>query len=263
MYTLARLGIVPLSLILTSRLSRVSHSVATLSSTLTATLNLLIATSHSGARVTWEGIVAGIFSSLFAALYPIVLVRTHRKLVSQSMQQATLLAGFSPPIHPVDSTSSTSSPPSFSSMHTPATSSSIKEDSRASWQLFHYISLLSILCLLPVVLISGEIGHMSRNCYFLDLPFFWFLSLASGGLGAAVFLLTFLLTVCTSPLVATFLFIPRSAIQLAILNKFKMPPHTWVGIVLGLASSAWFVLVQRKEGRRSINMNQGGRFGGS
>ncbi|KAI9887715.1 MAG: hypothetical protein M1823_000464, partial [Watsoniomyces obsoletus] len=135
MYTLARIGMVPFSLILTSRLSRVSHSVATLSSTLTATLNLLIATSRSGARVTWEGIVAGIFSSLFAALYPIVLVRTHRKLVSQAMQQSTLLAGFSPPIHPVDSSSSfsqQSTASSVSSHHTNNNNNNnnSKEDSR-------------------------------------------------------------------------------------------------------------------------------------
>lgn len=75
-YTLARIGVVPLSLTLASTSSRSSlsvNSVPTLSSALTAAFSLLVACIRSGVRVTWESILAGVFSSLFVAVYPIIL----------------------------------------------------------------------------------------------------------------------------------------------------------------------------------------------
>ncbi|KAI9794599.1 MAG: hypothetical protein M1816_004486 [Peltula sp. TS41687] len=236
MYLLARIGIVPLSLLLTASLTRTSHSVATLSSTLTATLNLLIATSRSGVRVTWEGIVAGVFSSLFVALYPIFLLRTHRKLVSSLIPQGDLLTGFppSPPLNPFSDQSSNNNHGN-------------KEDTRATWQLMHYTSLLCISIILPIVFISGEIGNISRNCYILDLPFFWFITSANALVAWLVFCSTLLLTKATSPLAATFLFVPRSALQLMILSDFKMPVYSWVGVGMCLLASVWFLYVRRVE----------------
>lgn len=220
---------------MTASIQRTSHSVAILSSTLTATLNLLIATSRSGVRVTWESIVAGIFSSLFVVLYPILLLRSYRKLVSSLVRQGDLLTGSSPSMNASDA-------PAF------------KENARAAWQILHYTSFLSIILVSPILLVSGEIAHISRNCYFLDVPFFWFLIVMTGLQSGAVFLFTFLLTKATSPLTTSFLFLPRSAFQLAILSHFKMPVYSWVGIGMCWLSSLWFLLIRRREGRRLERM---------
>ncbi|PBP17267.1 hypothetical protein BUE80_DR011999 [Diplocarpon rosae] len=79
-YILARIGIVPLSLLFTYFLSQTPHSVSTISAALTATLTLLVATARPNVRVTWESIVAGVFSSFFVALYPVQLQRTYKAL---------------------------------------------------------------------------------------------------------------------------------------------------------------------------------------
>lgn len=229
MYLLARIGIVPLSLILGSYLLRASYSLTTLSSTLVATLNLLVATIRSGNRVIWESIVAGVFSSLFVALYPILLLRTYRSIVGSLSLDSDVLSAHSTP-------SNSDAPGS-------------KEETRAGWQLLHYTSLLTIILLAPIVFLSGEVGHMARWCVFLDVPWFWFLVLC-GGIGSwAVFFSTLLLVRATSPLTATFLFVPRSAFQLVILSHFKMPVYSWVGIGGCWIASLWFAVGRRREGR--------------
>ncbi|KAH0545242.1 hypothetical protein FGG08_000696 [Glutinoglossum americanum] len=181
MYTVARIGVVPISFFLNAYLTRTSHSISTLSSAITATLNILIASIRPGSSVAWESVVAGVFSSLFVALYPILLLRTYRNLVAMQNPQIDDFASFNGPISVIDIGCS-------------------KEETRAGWRTLHYTSLLSIFVLLPIVLFSGEIGNISRNCYFLDVPFFWFLTLC-GGIGSwSVFFSTLLFTKATSPL---------------------------------------------------------------
>jgi hypothetical protein len=230
-YILARIGIVPISLLLTALLNQSSHSVSTISSALTATFTLLIATTHANGRVTWESIVAGIFSSFFVALYPVQLSRTYKSLVASMVPQGDLLTTFS------------------SHTSIPSDHSGTKEEARAYWRLLHYISLLSILIFIPIVFFSGEIGNISRNCYFLDNSFHWLMVLC-GGLGSwAVFWCTIALTRTTSPLTTSFLFIPRAAFLLPLMAGLKMPAYAWIGIGMCWASCAWFLTGQRKEGR--------------
>ncbi|RFU30212.1 hypothetical protein B7463_g6137, partial [Scytalidium lignicola] len=224
-YNLARIAIVPLSLIFTAYLGQIPHSVSTLSSTLTATLTLMVATSRPNVRVTWESIVAGIISSLFVALYPVQLQRTYKSLVSNLVPQGDIL--------------------SYSNAPTDASGS--REEARATWRLLHYTSLVSILIFLPIVALSGEIGNISRNCYFLDVFFHW-LMITCGGIGSwAVFLGTVVLTKATSPLTTSFLFIPRAAFLLPIL--VKTPVYSWIGLGMCWASCAWYMQTQRREGR--------------
>ena len=225
MYMLARIAIIPVSLILTTVLQRQTHSVPTLSSALTAVLNLLMATIEPG-RVTWESIVAGVFSSLFVALYPILLLRAYKRIVDDLIPQGESLSAGED-----ECTSYLGS----------------KEETRAYWRMLHYTSLLTILILSPIVLLSGEIKQIRRNCYFMDVPWFWFL-MVCGGLGSwAVFSFTLLLIKATSPLSATFVSVPRSVFQLVVLEKFRLPLHSWVGVALCWASCLWYVLVRRRE----------------
>ncbi|KAH6679226.1 hypothetical protein B0J14DRAFT_472473, partial [Halenospora varia] len=229
-YILARIGMIPLSLILSAFLNGASHSVTTLSSTLCATLTLLVATTRANIRVTWESIVAGVFSSLFVALYPVQIQRTYKSLVASLVPQGELIGTFPSSNAPVDYSGS-------------------KEEARAYWRLLHYTSLLSIMIFTPIVFLSGEIGNISRNCYFLDVFFHWLMVLC-GGLGSwAVFFCTIALTRATSPLTATFLFIPRAAFLLPIMSGWKMPAYSWIGIGMCWASCAWFMMGRRREGR--------------
>ncbi|CZS96927.1 hypothetical protein WAI453_010244 [Rhynchosporium graminicola] len=228
-YILARIAIVPLSLIFTYFLSQTPHSVSTISAALTATLTLLIATIRPNVRVTWDAIVCGILSSVFVALYPVQLQRTYKTLVAQLIPQGDLLGTF------------------------PASSSSTdysgsKEESRAYWLLLHHLSLLSILIFLPIVILSGEPVLIWRNCYFLDVFFHW-LMIICGGIGSwAVFWSTIALTRATSPLTSTFLFLPRAAFLLPIMASFRMPAYSWIGIGMCWVSCGWFLLGRGRRG---------------
>jgi hypothetical protein len=231
-YFLARIGVVPLSLLFTYFLSQQPHSVATISSALTATLTLLVASVRPGIRGPWESIVAGVFSSIFVALYPVQLQRTYKALVAQLVPQGDLLGTFP------------------SSGGAPADFSGSREEARAYWRLLHYISLMSILLFTPIVFLSGEVTNIWRNCYFLDVFFHW-LMVVCGGLGSwAVFWSTIALTRATSPLSMTFLFIPRAAFLLPIMAGWRMPAYAWVGIGMCWACCGWFLKGRRVEGRR-------------
>jgi hypothetical protein len=233
-YSLARIGIVPISLILTAFLSQQQHSVAILSSTLTATLTLLVATIRSNVRVTWEPIVAGVFSSFFVALYPVQIQRTYKSLLASLVPQGDILTTIMPP----NATS-----------HLPPDASGSPAEARAYWRVIHYTSLLSIMIFLPLPFIFGEITNISRNCYFLDVFFHW-LMVFCGGLGSwAVFWSTIALTRATSPLTTAFLFVPRAAFLLPIMWGFKMPSFAWIGMGMCWASCAWYVRARRKEGK--------------
>ncbi|CAL3969550.1 unnamed protein product [Diplocarpon coronariae] len=229
-YILARIGIVPLSLLFTYFFGQTSHSVSTISSALTACLTLLVATARPNVRVTWESIVAGVFSSLFVALYPVQLQRTYKALVSQLVSPGDLLGTF--PNAPAS-----------------ADYSGSREEARAYWRLLHYTSLLSILIFTPIVILSGEVTNIWRNCYFLDVFFHW-LMVVCGGLGSwAVFWSTMALTRATSPLTSTFLFVPRAAFLLPILAGWRLPAYSWIGIAMCWAGCAWFLVARRRDGR--------------
>ncbi|KAH7057046.1 hypothetical protein B0J12DRAFT_402285 [Macrophomina phaseolina] len=243
-YTLARIGVVPIALLLASTSSRPAasvNSVSTQSSALTAAFSLLVACIRPGVRVTWESILAGVFSSLFVSVYPILLLRTYRTLVNDMVPQGDVLTGF------------TSTPGAEESM------SGSREETRAYWRTLHYTSLLTLIILTPIVVLSGELGNIHHNCYFLDVPFFWFLTVC-GGIGAwAVFSSTLLLTKATSPLTVSFISVPRGAFQLMCLNKFKMPVHSWLGVSFCWVASAWFLVARRDEGRALDRLRLEGR----
>ncbi|RKF77169.1 putative gdp-fucose transporter protein [Golovinomyces cichoracearum] len=228
-YFLARIAIVPISMLFTYFLAHTSYSVATISSALTATLTLLVAIFPANVRVTLESIVAGTLSSIFVALYPIQIQRTYRALVSLVITQGEY-ANSSSSIRANDY-------------------SGTKEESRAYWRLLHYTSLLSILIFIPIVILSGEIKNIWRNCYILDVFFHWLMVLC-GGVGSwAVFWSTIALTRATSPLTVAFLFIPRAVFLSPIMLGWHLPLHSWIGVVMCWASSLWFLIAKRREGK--------------
>lgn len=233
-YTLTHLiPSIPLTLFLTAFATNTTHSIPILSSALAATLNLALA-SIRPARLTWESIVAGLLSSIFTSLYPIQLLRTYRALVSDLIPAGEVLTTFY-----ADDTAA-------SSTGTP------REDTRAYYRLLHYLSILSLLILTPIWLLSGEWATIYHNCYFLDVPFFWFLVFCGGVASMAVTVSTLLLVKATSPLSAAFVGVPRAALQLVFLGDGKTPVHGWVGISLCWVCSAWFLWARRVESRAGL-----------
>ncbi|KAI9708586.1 MAG: hypothetical protein M1820_003804 [Bogoriella megaspora] len=238
-YILSRFAIIPLILVLTTFMNRETHSTSILTASLAAALSLEMASSRPG-RVTWEAIVAGIASSIFAALYPVLIERTQRSLTSSLIPEGDL---------PSSSAQDSSSYDNPYRSNLFDDQSGTKEESRAYWQLLHYTSLLSLVILGALELISGEPFEIRHNCYFMDVPWFWFLILMSS-LGAwSVFFATPLLIKATGPLSATFLSVPRGALQLVVLSSGKMPAHSWIGVSFCWAASLWFAAVRRYEGR--------------
>ena len=233
LYTLSRIPTVPFVLILTAAIGRTNHSIPTLSSTLVLTLNLLIASVRSSERVIWESIVAGVFSTLFTALYPILLIRTHKKLIARQVPSSTSGDIFTSEVTPSSSTGGVT-----------------REETRAYWTLLHYTSLLSIAFLTPLLLISGELPNILHNCYFLDVPWFWFLCLLGGLASLANFATILAFVRATSPLTTEVVKLPRQAAQMMILEHFKLPVHAWVGVGLVYAGTGWYAWVRRDEGRR-------------
>jgi hypothetical protein len=224
--------VTPLSLIFSCILQKDNLSGSTLSAALIATLNLLFATVRSNVRVTWESIVAGVFSSFFAALYPILLLRTYRTLLAGLVPQGDVLSGY-----PTRSDEETN-----------------REETRAYYRTLHYTSIVSIALLTPIVILSGELGNIYHNIPFLDVPFFWTM-IWCGAIGSwAVFSSTLVLVKATSPLTATFINVPRSGVQLMLLSMFKMPAHSWVGVALCWASSVWFAVIKRNESRTRVRL---------
>jgi len=229
-YVLARIGIVPLALFFTYFLGGTQHSASTISSVLIATMTLAIATvPQSNIRVIWESVATGILSSVFVAFYPVQLQRTYKALLASLVPQGALLG-----------TLPSSSTPDFSGS---------KEEARAYWRLLHYTSLLSILLFTPIVILSGELVVVWRNCYVLDVFFHWLMVLCGGTGSWAVFWSTVALTRATSPLTTVFLFVPREAFLLPIMARFKMSAYAWSGIALCWASCLLFALGRRKDGR--------------
>ncbi|KAF2453739.1 hypothetical protein BDY21DRAFT_354924 [Lineolata rhizophorae] len=253
-YTLSRVGIVPLALIFTAFLTRASHSTGVLSSTLIATITLALACIRTDARVTWESTVSGVFSTLFVALYPILLLRTYRQLVSDLVPQGDALNLNTPhntlfvdgtTTFPMTSTTSSDA----AAVDGFASGPTSREETRAYYRILHYTSLLSLVLLAPVLLLSGEVSNIRHNCYFLDVPFFWFLTVC-GGLGAwAVFTSAPLLAKAAGPLALAFVGTPRAAFQLVVLGHFRLPGYAWVAVAMCWVSAAWYVLVRRDEGR--------------
>ena len=209
-YVLCQVGMVPLSLLITSIMGTEHHWFIAFSS-LMATLGLAASIYHPNICFSWGSMLAGILSSFFVALYPVQILRIYKSLLKSLVPQGDIL----------------STRPSKSS---PADFSGSKEEARAYWRLLHYTSLLSIIILTPIVILSGELPSFWRNHNAFDVYFYW-LMLVCGSLASwALFFGTVALTRATSPLTTTFLFVFESSLILAIMIGKRLPPRSWAAL---------------------------------
>ena len=175
-YHLSRVGSLLLAMVFTHLFTANSSlSVTTMSSCITMVLSLAMAVLRPGTRFTIEGFLAGLFSTIFVAAYPILLTKAYKSLLRGNPN--TPGSGDLLGVGPTDRTLSTDG----------------KEETRSAWKLLHYVNMLSIAMILPWVFLSGEVRDISRNCYILDLPWFWLVELFSGVGAWATFVSGFLL----------------------------------------------------------------------
>lgn len=197
-------------------------------------------------RSTWESIVAGVFSTLFVSFYPILLLQAYNRIKSELPRQK---AGDDIIVSDDPYTADTAALIESTRQQENAT--------RAYYTTLHYTSLLSITFLAPIVLLSGEPFSILRNCYFLDVPFFWFVLFSSGFFSFAIFIMSLLVVEIMSPVASVMTAVPRQALQLVVFKSGRVPVHVWVGASLCWASSLWFAGARWDEGRQQSSDRKG------
>jgi hypothetical protein len=136
--------------------------------------SLLMVSLRPGIRFAIEGFLAGLFSTIFVAAYPIMLTKTHKGFLQEDPSGGVLsgdLLGVGVVLMSGDG----------------------KDEARAAWKTLHYVNVLAVMFLLPWVFISGEFRDISRNCYILDVVFFWLMILGASLASWATFVFGFLL----------------------------------------------------------------------
>ncbi|KAF3933672.1 hypothetical protein ABW19_dt0200063 [Dactylella cylindrospora] len=227
-YQMSRILTIPLALFFASYLQSQTLSVTILSSSLSVVFGLL-ATSIRHVRFAPEGFIAGIFSSIFTALYPFTLLQAYNIMLDNL------------------NTSSTPVVPTY------------EDHQRAFWRLLYYINTFSTMFILPLSLITGAWNEVYRTCYFLDAGFFWFMLVLSGLLGFICFIFMLGMVRCTSPLDAIVANGPRAAGTTALLSYFRMEVKSWVGFWLTWGSAAWYVKGRRVGGIEKERTREEGR----
>jgi hypothetical protein len=243
-FTLSRIMIIPFTLILTHFMCGAIHSATVVSACLAATLNLLAASVSTGIRITWETPVAGFLSTIFVALYPILLLRTMKTLQNNLTPQggaaysASTSGLFNDPHGGYDVSNGA---------HSTSDSPHSVDQTRAYYQLLHYTSMLTIILLTPLVLLSGDVGEILHNCPHFDVKFLWFL-MVCGGIGStAVFAATPLFVHVTSPLTLVMVGATKAALLLVFLEGKGLGVANKVGVALCIMSTVWYAVVRRRE----------------
>ena len=196
-------------------------------------LSLAVVSLSPGARFAIEGFIASVFSTFFVALYPILLSSTYKTFSDRNAPNN------SSHLFTADNSSTNHSGVFMSGDGNDAT--------RSAWKLLHYTNLLSIIFLLPCALISGELRGISRNCYFLDVTYFWLLMLGAGAAAWATFITGFLLVRASTPLTMVVTTYPRSALQTVLLIRANLPTWSWVGVLMTWGAAVWYGVGRRRE----------------
>jgi len=195
--------------------------------------SLAVVSLRPGTRFAIEGFIAGVFSTFFVALYPILLSSTYKTFSDRNA-----------PNNPSHLFNVGNSATDHSSV---LMSGDGKDATRSAWKLLHYTNVLSIVFLFPCALVSGELRDISRNCYILDVAFFWLLMLGAGAAAWATFVMGFLLVRASTPLTMLVTTYPRSALQTVLLMGFKLPTWSWVGVLMTWGAGVWYGVGRRRE----------------
>lgn len=230
-WTMIRVGIVPLTAIFTTLINRTWPSFSIIIIALSGALGLLITCIMPNMGAPPLVVATGILSSIAAGLFPELLVNTY----------AIVLGG------QTRLESRATSRPSTDLYHT---SPLCPMDTRATYQLFHHLSVLSIMILVPVVVLSGELQTILGTYEHLLEWWPWFL-LSLGSLATfSVLVSTVLLAKATSPLTVNYLSVPMYTIMVIAMAKGMLEVYAWAGVVTAVVSSGLFWRERVKESSR-------------
>jgi len=114
------------------------------------------------------------------------------------------------------------------------------------WRLLHYNTTLALILLLPIVLLSGEIGEI-KTVYFILRPKFWVIMTVTGITGFLINIATFLQIKFTTPLTSTISGTAKACTQTILSVIIFRNPITFTngfGIILVLVGSLAYSLVR-------------------
>jgi len=114
------------------------------------------------------------------------------------------------------------------------------------WRLLHYNTTLAIILLIPIVLISGEIGEIA-TVFFILRPKFWIIMTITGITGFLINIATFLQIKFTTPLTNTISGTAKACVQTVLSVIIFRNPITFMngfGIFLVLFGSLLYSLIR-------------------
>ncbi|EPS39750.1 hypothetical protein H072_6456 [Dactylellina haptotyla CBS 200.50] len=216
-YQMSRILTIPFALFFATYLQSQTLPTTILSSALSVAFGLFM-TSLRHVRFAPEGLIAGIFSSFFTALYPFTLLQAYNIMVENLNTGPT----------------------------SPGGSLTYEDHQRAFWRLLYYINTFSLMFIVPLSIITGAWHEVYRTCYFLDAGFFWFMLGLSGLIGTLCFVFMLGMVRLTSPLDAIVATGPRAASTTALLSYFRMQVYSWVGFIMTWVSAWWYFKGRRE-----------------
>lgn len=116
----------------------------------------------------------------------------------------------------------------------------LRKGSAKFWGTLRHASLLSIVIVVPIFLLCGEVQDIQRNSYVLDVCYLWLELVLSGLLTGLMLIFLSILAKTTSPVAATFLTLPSSAVLLLVFAFGSLSLFGYLGVSLCLAASAVF-----------------------
>lgn len=186
----------------------------------------LPATNRRDLGSAWLGVV----SSVFVALFPVLLLRAYHALYNSSAFQTH---------RPDDLEIESEKIPHFGRT---------QESMHVFWSTLRLATTVSTALMVLVFIFSGEVQDMSRNSYVLDAKIVWLLVICTGILAAVTLILTLLLVVVASPVIAAFLLVPEGSLEILVLAHHSLTLHSWMGLVACWLSSLYFLFKRGKEG---------------
>lgn len=169
------------------------------------------------------GVVFGLLSSLFVALYSIDI-----KFILRD--PSTLIVW----------------PPAGNPLRLPA-----KDDNRDDWLLMIFTNELCFVLLIPLIFLTGEAGAVLASPMLAD-PTFWLLNLAAGVMGFLINIATFMQVKATGPVTHNVVATAKAGLQTVLSVLIWHNPISvmnGVGIALTLVGFLLYALIREMENR--------------
>jgi hypothetical protein len=117
---------------------------------------------------------------------------------------------------------------------------SASSDNQKSLHWLQNTVLLAVVVLTPFLLLSGELGHISRNCYFMKVPNFWVFLLSGAAFRSIMLISSAFFIKSTSALNFIILMVLIEVSQVVPLTYSKLLSSQWLALALCFLAGVWF-----------------------